>query len=63
MKADPKGVLTGTHVLSGNQACAEGALSAGCRFLGIYPVLPAQELSDRFKKSKGCWCNIHTNGG
>ena len=48
MKADPKGVLTGTWDLSGNQACAEGALAAGCRFLGLYPIMPALEVSERF---------------
>jgi len=48
MKPDPKGVLTGSHQLTGNQACAEGALSAGCRFLGVYPVEPAIEVSERF---------------
>ncbi|KPK68489.1 2-oxoglutarate ferredoxin oxidoreductase subunit alpha [candidate division WOR_3 bacterium SM23_60] len=48
MKADPKGVLTGSHKLSGNYACAEGALSAGCRFLGIYPIMPALEVSERY---------------
>ncbi len=48
MKADPKGVLTGSHNLSGNQACAEGALAAGCRFLGLYPIMPALEVSERF---------------
>ncbi|MBN2621339.1 2-oxoacid:acceptor oxidoreductase subunit alpha [candidate division WOR-3 bacterium] len=48
VKADPRGVLTGSHILSGNQACAEGALSAGCRFLGAYPIEPAIEVSQRF---------------
>lgn len=48
MKADPKGVLTGTHSLTGNQACAEGAFAAGCRFLGVYPIIPALEVSQRF---------------
>lgn len=48
MKPDPKGVLTGSHQLSGNQACAEGALSAGCRFLGVYPIEPAIEVSRRY---------------
>ena len=48
MKIDPKGVLTGSHNLSGNQACAEGALAAGCRFLGVYPIVPALEVSERF---------------
>jgi 2-oxoglutarate ferredoxin oxidoreductase subunit alpha len=48
MKADPKGVLTGTHDLSGNYACAEGAFAAGCRFLGLYPIVPSLEVSQRF---------------
>lgn len=48
MKAEPKGVLVGTHSLTGNQACAEGALAAGCRFLGVYPIVPALEVSQRF---------------
>jgi len=50
MKADSKGVLSGTHKLSGNYACAEGALAAGCRFLGLYPIIPALEISERFLK-------------
>jgi len=48
MRAEPKGVLTETHNLNGNQACAEGALSAGCRFLGAYPIVPALEVCERF---------------
>lgn len=48
VKADPSGVLTGTHNFSGNYACAEGALAAGCRFLGVYPIAPALEVSERF---------------
>ena len=32
MKADPAGVLSGTHYLDGDFACGEGALAAGCRF-------------------------------
>ncbi len=48
MKADKTGVLTGSHVLSGNQACAEGALAAGCRFLGLYPIVPSTEIAERF---------------
>ena len=48
MKTDPKGVLIGSHYLSGNHACAEGALSAECRFLSVYPIMPALEVSERF---------------
>jgi 2-oxoglutarate ferredoxin oxidoreductase subunit alpha len=47
-KAKDKGVLTGTHKLTGNQACAEGAIAAGCRFLSAYPIPPAIEVIERY---------------
>lgn len=50
MKADPKGVLTGMHNLSGNEALVEGAFAAGCRFLGVYPILPSLEAVNRYLK-------------
>lgn len=43
-----KAVLTGIHHLTGSQACAEGALSAGCRFLGYYPIFPSFDIVERF---------------
>ncbi len=48
MRIDKRGVLTGTWNLSGNQACAEGALAAGCRFLSAYPIPPSIEVVERF---------------
>ena len=48
MKADPIGVLTGTHYLDGNHAFAEGAIAAGCRFFGGYPITPSTEIAERF---------------
>lgn len=48
MRADPKGVLTGNHYLDGDQACAEGALAAGCRFFAGYPITPSTEIAERF---------------
>ena len=48
MEANMKAVLTGTHTLNGHQACAEGALSAGCRFLGYYPIRPSFGIVERF---------------
>ena len=47
MKPDPKGVLTGVHYLDGDHACAEGALSAGCRFVAGYPITPSTEIVER----------------
>jgi 2-oxoglutarate ferredoxin oxidoreductase subunit alpha len=33
--------------MQGDIACAEGALSAGCRFFGGYPITPASEIAER----------------
>jgi len=48
MKADPRGVLTGTHFIDGDQACCEGALAAGARFSAGYPITPSTEIVERF---------------
>lgn len=50
MKADPKGVLTGPHYIDGDHACCEGALAAGCRFVGGYPITPSTEVVERFAR-------------
>lgn len=42
-----KGRLTGEHFLLGDHACAEGAILAGCRFFGGYPITPATEIAER----------------
>ncbi len=41
------GVLTGSHYIDGDHACAEGALAAGCRFLAGYPITPSTEVAER----------------
>lgn len=48
MKADPSGVLTGTHFIDGDHACCEGALAAGARFASGYPITPSTEVVERF---------------
>jgi 2-oxoglutarate/2-oxoacid ferredoxin oxidoreductase subunit alpha len=48
MKADPRGVLTGTHFIDGDHACCEGALAAGARFAAGYPITPSTEIVERF---------------
>ncbi len=48
MKADVRGVLTGTHFLDGDHACCEGALAAGARFAAGYPITPSTEVVERF---------------
>ncbi len=39
-------VLTGKHFINGDEACAEGAIAAGCRFFGGYPITPATEVAE-----------------
>ena len=34
-------------LLQGNEACADAALLAGCRFFAGYPITPATEISER----------------
>ncbi len=50
MKADPSGVLTGVHYLDGDYACGEGAMAAGCRFVGGYPITPSTEVVERISQ-------------
>lgn len=40
----------GTYFMQGNEACAEGALSAGCNFFGGYPITPSSEVAERLSK-------------
>jgi 2-oxoglutarate ferredoxin oxidoreductase subunit alpha len=41
------GALQGEFFMLGDDACAEGALSAGCRFFAGYPITPATEIAQR----------------
>ncbi len=40
-------ILTGQHFMNGDEACAEGALAAGCRFFAGYPITPSTEVAER----------------
>jgi len=35
-----------TKLMQGDEACAEGALAAGCRFFAGYPITPATEIAE-----------------
>ena len=37
----------GSHYLSGNEAVAEGAIAAGCRYYAGYPITPSSEIMER----------------
>jgi 2-oxoglutarate ferredoxin oxidoreductase subunit alpha len=39
-----------TYFWQGNEACAEAALAAGCRFFAGYPITPASEIAEYLSK-------------
>ncbi len=41
------GPLTGEFFMNGDNACAEGGISAGCRFFAGYPITPATEVAEQ----------------
>lgn len=53
-KADPRGVLTGSHYIDGDHAACEGALAAGCRYVSGYPITPSTEVVERFSSRIPC---------
>jgi 2-oxoglutarate ferredoxin oxidoreductase subunit alpha len=62
VKADPKGVMTGSWFLDGDFAIAEGGLAAGCRFFAGYPITPSTETAEwfaaRIPKVGGCFIQM-----
>lgn len=45
-KKRPAATAPEAVLISGNHACAEGALAAGCRFFGGYPITPSSEIAE-----------------
>jgi 2-oxoglutarate ferredoxin oxidoreductase subunit alpha len=43
-------ILTGEHFMNGDEASAEGAIAAGCRFFAGYPITPATEIAERMAR-------------
>ncbi|MFC2013192.1 2-oxoacid:acceptor oxidoreductase subunit alpha [Chloroflexota bacterium] len=39
-------VKEGVHFVQGDEACAMGAIAAGCRFCSYYPITPVSEISE-----------------
>ncbi len=50
MNADASVVAVGKHFIDGNEACAEGAIAAGCRFAAGYPITPSTEVVEHLAK-------------
>ncbi|MHA1720665.1 MAG: 2-oxoacid:acceptor oxidoreductase subunit alpha [Promethearchaeota archaeon] len=45
-----KSVKTGTYLMEGNVAMAEGCLAAGCKFFAGYPITPQSEVPEHMSK-------------
>lgn len=43
-------ISSGDHFFTGDAACAEGAIAAGCRFFAGYPITPATEIAERLAR-------------
>jgi len=54
--------LSKVEFMQGNTACAEGALAAGCRFFGGYPITPSTEIAEtmarRLPKAGGTFISM-----
>jgi len=48
---DPALAKSATTLLSGNHACALGAIAAGCRFFAGYPITPSSEIAERLSRA------------
>uniref|UniRef100_A0A7C6EC53 2-oxoacid:acceptor oxidoreductase subunit alpha n=1 Tax=candidate division WOR-3 bacterium TaxID=2052148 RepID=A0A7C6EC53_UNCW3 len=57
----------GKYFMSGNVACAEGALAAGCRFYAGYPITPSSEIMEhmavRLNEVKGVFIQMEDEIG
>ncbi len=42
--------MTEARLMQGNEACAEGAIAAGVRFFGGYPITPSTEIAEGMAK-------------
>jgi 2-oxoglutarate ferredoxin oxidoreductase subunit alpha len=45
-----KAILAGVHFMNGDEAIAEGAIAAGCRFFAAYPITPQSEIAERLAR-------------
>jgi 2-oxoglutarate ferredoxin oxidoreductase subunit alpha len=57
-----KVIEPGEYFMMGNEACAFGAIMAGCRFFAFYPITPANEIAERMStllpKVKGIYIQM-----
>ena len=51
MNAVDKSLTGAVQLVSGNHACALGAVAAGCRFFAGYPITPSSEIAERLSRA------------
>jgi 2-oxoglutarate/2-oxoacid ferredoxin oxidoreductase subunit alpha len=47
---EPLARKSAVRLISGNHACALGAVAAGCRFFAGYPITPSSEVAERLSR-------------
>jgi len=50
LRPDTRGILEGIQFINGDNACAEGAICAGCRFAAGYPITPSTEIVEHLAR-------------
>jgi len=46
----PSVLKPGRYFMQGDEACAEGAIAAGCNFFAGYPITPATEIMEQMAR-------------
>ena len=46
----PSSKTSARVLMQGNEACAHGAIYAGCRFFGGYPITPSTEVAEQMAR-------------
>ncbi len=63
----PSSLEPGTYYMMGDEACAEGAIAAGCRFFAGYPITPASEtmvhMAKRSRDTNGVFIQMEDEIG
>ena len=62
IKNIPGALSPGSYYFSGNEAVVEGAVVAGCRYYGGYPITPASEImiaaASRLREADGVFIQM-----
>jgi len=54
-------VKEGVYFVEGDEACAMGAIAAGCRFCSYYPITPVSEIAEAMAIMLPKLCLLYTS--